>query len=75
MASKLTSWVYQKLAVRVDVITDFSEKDIPKQFLSLFQGLDKNTTFSSTAICYYYPPLRAKVQQELDRMIALEVIS
>ena len=27
------------LAVRVDIITNISEKNIPKQFLSLFQGL------------------------------------
>ena len=75
------------LAVRVDVITDVSEKDIPKQFPSLFQGLgslgeEYNIQLKPEAkpFAIFTPrhvplPLRTKVQEELDRMESLGVIS
>ena len=75
------------LAVRVDVITNIPEKDIPKQFPSLFQGLgnlgeEYNIQLKPTAkpFAIFTPrhvplPLRTKVQQELDRMESLGVIS
>ena len=75
------------LAVRVDVITDVSEKDIPKQFPSLFQGLGnlgeeyniqlkpEAKPFAIFTPCHVPLPSRTKVQQELDRMESLGVIS
>ena len=73
------------LAVRVDVITDSSQKDILKQSPSLFhisrsgQPWQRNTTFSlsqkqshmlySLHVIYLYHALQAKVQQELDRIL------
>ena len=75
------------LLVRVDIIADVSEKDIPKQFPSLFQGLgnlgeEYNIQLKPEAkpFAIFTPrhvplPLCAKVQQELDRMESLEVIS
>ena len=75
------------LAVRVDIITDVSEKDIPKQFSSLFRGLGNLGKQYSIQLkpeanphAIFTPrhvplPLRVKVKQELDRIESLGVIS
>ena len=75
------------LAVRVDSITDIPEQDIPKQFPSLFQGLgnlgeeyDIQLKSEAKPFAIFTPrhvalPLRTKVQQELNRMESLGVIS
>jgi len=75
------------LAVRVDTLTDVSEKDIPKQFPSLFQGLGNlgeecniQLKPEATPHAIFTPQhvplaLWVKVQQELDKMESLGVIS
>ena len=75
------------LAVRVDSITNIPEQDIPKQFPSLFQGLgnlgeeydiqlkSEAKPFAIFTHCHVALPLRSKVQQELNRMESLGVIS
>ena len=75
------------LAVRVDSIIDIPEREIPKQFPSLFQGLgnlgeeyDIQLKSEAKPFAIFTPrhvalPLRIKVQQELDRMESLGVIS